>query len=696
MSKLDAATKSGNNFDLHPKKIRKTFSLMAYNIDDLLPKCFRRWLASQWARLAVLGIAACLSLPSHFAVGPSIGIDPSWMLSLEMATISGKVFGREFVFTHGPLGYLLIHAPVDKASLVLYDVFVLASLLAIYSRMLPRQMRPVDVGLLVVLAAVTKESLLNAPSVVLFAILCYWLWHLWDAGGALATLGSLTAAVVLFFGKVNYGMPMALLMPSYGVWLIIMRRDRRLPGVVLLIVFPVLLVLGASLWHVDLAGYRRSAAEIIAGYSEAMARFQPPSLLVLGVALVLISATAAMAFLGRRRLPWEHQAVILPLIGVAILLMFKNAFVRSDADHHPAFYGVFPLVVAVWCAAWRNASGLRALLLVSLLYPLSLMIADSRYFGWGELSANLLPQQYFREVADARWKEKPEHLRDSLRRSYPEEILPKDVREEIGGSSVDVMPWEASIAVLNGLSIAQRPVHQSYAAYTPHLDGLNARFLSSSGAPDFMLYCCAQESTIDGRVPAWDESITKRALLENYTIAADFRLPMHLWGNQKLESATVFLLRHTHGCRRFVPVATNGVNLAMGQALSMPETTNLVFLSLDVDRNMLGKLEGYALSPCALTATLRYEDGRSRDYRAVLPIMRTGVLINRRVESIGEVRRWLDGKPDGNTRISSISFKSSGPWLFRSPFKGVLVEYILVDEVASQERVPQATDLLTR
>jgi hypothetical protein len=129
--------------------------------------------------------------------------------------------------------------------------------------------------------------------------------------------------------------------------------------------------------------------------------------------------------------------------------------------------------------------------------------------------------------------------------------------------------------------------------------------------------------------------------------------------------------------RRLIPVATNTVSLELGESLPIPTTTNLVFLTLDVNRTILGKLAADALSPCMLIACFEYQDGSPGYYRAILPILQSGVLVNRRVESTQEIRNWLETMPARNMAVSSISFKTHNPWAFQTPFKGFLVEYRL-------------------
>jgi hypothetical protein len=644
----------------------------------LFPARFHEWLASGQGRFVVLALAACLSLPATFTSVASIGLDSSWQLSLQLAAMQGKMFGREFVFTYGPLGWLPLHFPVSKLGLLSYDLFIFCSLLSIYRRLLPGRVRFQDALPIIALAIVTKMGLLIAPSSILFNVLCYWLWRVYDKGHPLATACCLASALLLFFSKVNYGLIMVALVPTYGIGLLFLQRHRWIAGILLIIGFPLLVWFGAAIWHVDLPGYLRSAAELISGYNEAM--FVPVAKYFLGfeIACLFLLAASFVTLLGRHRLPWRDQVMILPLIGLASLLMFKNAFVRFDEWHNYIFYTAFPLLLAFWCIACHSQREVRMLLFASLLYPLALLIAGTEYFGRDELMQSV-PLRYMRAVSKVPWRKNYVDLQQDLRAHFPWVIFSDKMRADIGKSSVDIMPWESSIVILNGLNLKQRPIPQSYSVYTPWLDALNARFISSHEAPDNMLYACAQESAIDARPAAWDESITKRGLLENYTFDSEFKLPMRVSENQKFEPANVFLLKHTPGARQLVPILTNEVNLTLDQPLDIPATTNLVFLTLNVDRTISGRLKSFILSPSLLRVKFQCQDGSSNSYRAILPILKTGVLVNRRVESPDEIRNWLQIKADQNMAVTSICFNAHSPWAFESEFKGTLVEYRFSD-----------------
>ena len=58
---------------------------------------------------AVFTALALFTLPTPLD-GAGAGLDPSWVIGLHLAADKGMIFGRDLVFTYGPLGYLSARA----------------------------------------------------------------------------------------------------------------------------------------------------------------------------------------------------------------------------------------------------------------------------------------------------------------------------------------------------------------------------------------------------------------------------------------------------------------------------------------------------------------------------------------------------------------------------------------------------------
>jgi hypothetical protein len=629
------------------------------------------WVARYRGRQVILFLSALLSLPGIFCPKLSLGLDAAWRHSLQVAVAEGRVFGRDVFFFYGPLGYLLTRSPVSKLNLLLYDFFILGSLLSIYRKLLPAPMQFARAILVLALAVITKYGLAVGPAGILFIIAGYWLWRLYASDSFVIPLaGSLAAAVLLFFSKVNFGLLMMGLIPCYSLGLLICRRDGR-RAAWLAAGFALLILIGSACWRVEVSGYLRASLEIIGGYNEAM--FIPYSAHALAfiTAVLLTLAVIVAALASLRTTAWRDWMMACPFVMLTVWLLFKNGFVRVDLVHIPMFLSSLPLLLAVWSVALPGSRTVKVLLVLSVLYgagqPEFLGYYYSQeWFSW-------TPLRYARGVWVTPWRQNGQQLGDALRADWPKLVLPENMRSTIGRSSVDVMPWDSSLAILNGLNLKERPVLQSCSGFTSWLDEQNAQFLSSSNASDFILYVAMSKNDIDGRPAAWDESITKRTLIQNYTPCFEWSV-----GNQP-KSAFVVVLRRSPGAWEYEPISTNSVTLALDQPLEIPASTNYEFLWLEAERTPRGKLAAFASQPAELTVAFAYSDGTFKDYHAVLPILKTGVLINYRVESAQEIRRWLSSEMTGNVTARSIRFKSASPWAFRSPFHGQVVTCRLVN-----------------
>lgn len=81
-----------------------------------------------------------------------------------------------------------------------------------------------------------------------------------------------------------------------------------------------------------------------------------------------------------------------------------------------------------------------------------------------------------------------------------------------------IFPYECAYAAANGLNFRPFPVLQSYSAYTPYLDGLDAAFLEDGRrAPPWILF---EWESIDGRHPLMDVPATTLAMYRHYDLEA--------------------------------------------------------------------------------------------------------------------------------------------------------------------------------
>ena len=84
----------------------------------------------------------------------------------------------------------------------------------------------------------------------------------------------------------------------------------------------------------------------------------------------------------------------------------------------------------------------------------------------------------------------------------------------LAGLTLAAEPWDDALSFgYPQLRWRPEPVLQSYSAYTPYLDGLDASFLASPGAPQRILY---QHVALDDRDPFWDPPSAMVAMYCHY------------------------------------------------------------------------------------------------------------------------------------------------------------------------------------
>jgi hypothetical protein len=469
-------------------------------------------------RAALVALVALFSSPlNFFAAAPDL--DGSWQTGLALAAHQGLDFGRDVVFTYGPLGYLLqvelIHR--DQAMLGLFfGLAVHVAAVALLLRVSLRSLGPV----LGVLAAFAAARLL-ATGAPYRAEPVFLLWALealrpqsaraW--GASLAWLGP-PAAIVFLYIKVNIGAA-ALAAVIVGVAALGLERRRLaiFAGWSLFCLLALWLVAGQPLGA--LPDYLWHSKEIASGYAGALGlpvpaqwRWTP------AVALIVLAIVGMLAWRLTALWPDGRRRGALLCVAIVSFFVWKEGFVRANPDVF--FECALALVLAV--GAPRARLQTAAIALVPLV-------------GFFAVTQNSLT--YFSPRAGF------DHLRDGARMTLSAARFHRQVRAKraelralygfdaptlaaLSGHTVDVDPQENTVFfAYPELRWRPLPVLQAYAAYTPALDDLDATRLSAAAAPERILRqtrgsVAGVPVAVDGRNAAWDPPRAKVALLCHY------------------------------------------------------------------------------------------------------------------------------------------------------------------------------------
>lgn len=547
-------------------------------------------------------------------VEPGVGGDWSWVAALSYAFEHGLPFGREIVWSYGPLGFLdTWYGPVYfyEGALTLSWLFTALLQLLLAGSVLVALRRSFSLPVAAVAAAVVVALAFDAePALALVWCALAILRDddaprgRWAAAFAPA-LGALVGLALL--GKLNQGIELLLL-----ALIALLARPRRRDA---LAFAGALLASAAVGWFAtgqtlsDVWPWVRNGAEVVIGYTAAMSTSDPAHRWAYPVALALIALVLALAWdatrgVARRR-RWAFLALCLVYSGFSL----KEGFVREDPVHIEVFYGDMIVLFAVLpVRSWRRAVALAG-------------IGACAVAIGGALDANAVVRKLnpYRNVAAA--ADQLQTLVSPSRRAAIDarvraEVdatyrLTPQVVEAVGRHTVMLWPLLfGEIAWAHGLDLRPLPSLEPYATYTPALDRLGADMLASARAPERIMH--AEAVSLDERNPTFEAPLATLQILCRYRPIAT-AAPWQV------------LARGPSRCSAPRPLRT--VSAAWGERVAVPRPRSdhaLVLVRVDgLEPHGLEQLKSLVMRPRARRVVL---DGQP--YRLVAATAADGLLLS--------------------------------------------------------------------
>jgi hypothetical protein len=466
------------------------------------------------------------------SIVPGTGPDPSWVAGLYMAHGEGLRFGPDLVFTYGPLGFLEVPALYVQAMWILaflYQAFLhvalAISLLWVARRALPLA---VAAALCFVLQVI---GLLEGAAVLLAFVWCFIALDERAPRFAvpLVAIGGGALGAIELLGKVNYGIAILCLAAMVVLVAPGRRRNCALFAATALGVF-------ASAWFAGgqdlstLPDFASRTAWVVSGYSGAMGTdigaHAWERIAALAAMALLVTGAAAAGW----RAPWPRRIASVALATLFSFMAFKQGFVRQGLGNTPEFFALVAaagLAVAsrlprqsLWIGALRRAAPLAGVAVVAPLTVLALIVLPTPSL-WHSLQprphVEYMRQGFEALLSGGERERLTGEARRSMRATY--RLDPRILRA-LGSRPVHVDPWEVGVAWAYGLAWQPLPTMQSYLAYTPALDRLNATALSGGEGPAAILRqsppATGAGGSVDSRYPGWESPAAMRAMLCHY------------------------------------------------------------------------------------------------------------------------------------------------------------------------------------
>ena len=574
---------------------------------------------------------AVAQFPGRFVpLGPG-GIDPAWQWVVNAAASLGIVFGRDLVFTYGPLAFLMV--PLDVAdNLAVASVFAIAVHLCLLWALMAwwrRTHQPWWFAAGLVLLGLSPAVFMSVEGlwVATVAWLCLTAVEhelRWPAGIAAALAG------VFLLIKTSLGVAAAatLGLALIGEWWL-WKRPLRWPELVIgaatfIGLATVLIGSPVAVW----AWWQRTL-QVLSGYSVANSIVGSLTGLLLGCGAVAV--WAVVGWLGRREDRWRRWFL---LTAPLVLLQFRLAYVRQDGHELQLFgflSGLLALAVVVAGSRWRArmaVAGVGAVLVCA-------SLVAHRTPG-ATATAVVRAASAGRGVDTARsllsWSSTRERLAAASQERLAELALPAQWHALMGAEPgpVGTLPWECSLAPANGMTWDATPTLQLYTAYTAELDQWSARHYEENG-PRWIVN---EYVPVGQRHQMLDAPATWRALYRHYQPRSTATEPF-----------AVLLERREHPLEGEL-VEVSRTQLVLEAPLSVPSSEQLLFAEFDLRLNLWGRLQSMLFRVPPVMLRLDHRSGRTTMYRMIPDTAANGVLINRFPGRYFERYLWLwSGRP---------------------------------------------------
>jgi hypothetical protein len=582
---------------------------------------------------------------------PTAGIDNSWRIALEMAYQKGLVFGRDIIYTYGPLGRLTqrISIATSNFQFFLFDIFCFGNVGLLLYLLLPKPLKLYQILVHFVFFLLISSIYGEWQSFLLFYVSIFSGLLFLKNQNHWLLIHAILMGIINFYIKANYGV---IALGFIFILLFYAFFSKRLSLQNLLLYFlgsTTLLILLAFLLKTDLISYFFSSIEIIKGYNESQSFFPADRLRAVAASysIFVLFILVFVVFIWQKLLkrdfstPTLDSFFVLGCVGVCSFVLIKYAFVRADDGHLMSFVRSVSLPFLLLCSfateKWLKSSG-WALVSLNLM---SYLVFYQPIYGKISISIfdNLRTKSYIL----------PEYFKDISKKNTPHYnfTYPKEVLDIIGNKTVDLVPNEASEIYLNKLNYNPRPIIQSYQAYNAYLDKKNQEKYLSATAPDFVIF--GIEST-DNKYAIGDETLTLVALLQRYE-------PIKTWQNR-------LLLKKKERTKTLKLVKQSSTAWEMGKSFPLnsvikADSSNQKLLSIikvKTTYNWFGKLLNLLFQPPHLNMEIATSKGEKTIYRTVPILLNKGLIVNAKMDDVAEVKQFFETGLVANKNIQSVKF----------------------------------------
>jgi len=554
-------------------------------------------------------------------------LDPSWIITLNYASLKHLVWGKDFVFTFGPLGYLSTKFlwGSNKTSVLLFDFFVSINFFLLFYNTIQSSSKKAFAIVLILLVSLTLPGYFGSSiALILFTFLIYWILQSNNTFKYYNYGLQILIVVFLFYIKINTGLIALLFFTIALLYNSIVKVIKPIPFLLILVIPFISIYTLSIIFNVSIYSYILNSLELIKGYNDVQYLDIPENkhfyFFVLPLLLLLLSIFVLELKKAKHLKEKAKTIMTFFYLGSLWFIVYKQAFVRADVYHIVEYFIASNLILVVINALFFEGYKKGILISTIVIFIINITIIKQNTNQVDTITEKFSKKNYFNSFI--------EFTPIASLKIFPNaNELPLKIKNSVGTNSIDVYPWNSMMLFENKMNFTPRPVFQSYATYTKTLQNLNFEFYNSDKAPEFVIYdVCA----IDDRYAFFDDAKINLVLSQNYIVKDTFNY----------KNRNLLLLKKDHQKHKIRLTKDKEYAIFIGDLLQ-PKPN--VFYEIGVYENFYGKAYSFFFHapPLKLEIKTKYQ---SKFYKTSKELLNAGLFSENYISNTTEFTEMMNSK----------------------------------------------------
>ncbi len=601
-----------------------------------------------WALLFLLLVICTFNFPMY----PTTDLDGSWRIALGYFFQKNAQFGRDVVFTYGPLGFSMgkTYSGLQYNAIIAMQLItaVLGSWVIIREGRRLQGLSRWAFFLSFLLFGCGYE---DAYHMLVIVLMGFQLLRRGDSRRETIALSLALAGIAsIKFTDLMLASLVVSVVTGHELWRRRWREAALVAGVFIGSFVAIWALCGQN--PLNLPDYFRSSWSISQGYTAAMGLSTPWS--PLWKAFVVLAIIGVYLLTNLFLNPNKPRALAgSALLAGFVFMNWKHGFVRADG-HMIGFFFCALLPLTAYPGLLDDPPRLRRLHYAAFLLAgfFSLWGIESALYGVVRGAVGIVQDKVWNNIT---WALDPS---GTLQRYNDRLLIQKEsvnlvkTRARVGRASLDILGFEQATAIFNDFNYQPRPAIQSYSVFTPYLAGLNRAFYESDRAPEYLLL---KIQSIDYRLSTMDDPEVLRLVPHRYDFIHSER-GYQLWQRkpERFDAATA------------APRPLQTTDLAVGEKLDLSAIPpgKPLWARVVLKQTLLGRLQAFLYKPPFVRLAVVDDTGKEGSYLMPLTQGDAGFILSPLIDDAAEYASFANGRPGRSVRSIEIQIKEGHRFLF--------------------------------